>query len=237
MVAERKQAVVVGGSAGIGLATAKALAQRGEAVVVTSRDKGRAEGAARQVGGDAHGIAVDLAAPDQIAASLAEVERVDHLVIGAIEPDRNTAKGFAIPSALKITTTKLVGYIEAIHALLPRFAADGSIVLMGGQAREFPYPGGVTVATVNGGITTMVRALAMELGPIRVNAVHPGMVVDSPRWAGADEVTRRVLSRTPSGRLATLADCAGAILFLLDNPAVNGANLVVDGGFGVGLGG
>ena len=63
------------------------------------------------------------------------------------------------------------------------------------------------------------------------------MVVDSPRWTDAKELADRVLSRTPSRHLATMADCAQAILFLLDNPGVNGVNLVVDGGFGVGLGG
>jgi len=236
-MAERKSAVVVGGSAGIGLATAKALAARGEAVIVTSRDQGRAEAAAGELGGGAKGVAVDLAAPEGIARALARVERVDHLVIGGVGPDRNTAKDFAVPGALRIMTTKLVGYVEAIHALLPRFAADGSIVLVGGQAREYPYPGGLTVSTVNGGVTAMARALALELGPIRVNAIHPGAVGDHPRWANARELIERVRARTPTGRPATMADCAGAILFLLDNPGVNGANLVVDGGFGVGLGG
>ncbi len=236
-VTERKRAVVVGGSRGIGLAVAKALAARGEAVVLTSRDKGRAEAGAREVGGDAKGVAVELAAPEGIAASLADLDHVDHLVIGAVEPDRNNAKAFAISGALRITTIKLVGYLEAIHALLPRFAPEGAIVLIGGQAWEYPYPGGTTVATVNGGVTTMTRALAMELGPVRVNAVRPGMVVDSPRWTDAKELADRVLSRTPSRHLATMADCAQAILFLLNNPGVNGVNLVVDGGFGVGLGG
>lgn len=234
---DRKTALVVGGSKGLGLATAKALVARGETVIVTSRDKGRAEAAAREVGSGGRGLAVDLAVPEGVAAAFASVERVDHLVIGALEGDRNGAKAFAIPGALKITTTKLVGYVEAIHALLPRFAAGGAIVLIGGQAREFPYPGGLTVASVNGAVTAMVRALAMELGPIRVNAVHPGMVGDSPRWSSATDMTERVRMRTASGHLATTADCAGAILFLLDNPGVNGVNLVVDGGFGIALGG
>ncbi len=233
---ERKRALVVGGSSGIGFVVAKHLSARGEAAVVTSRDILRAKSAASEIGGDATGLAVDLAVPHEIAASFADLEQVDHLVLCAFEPDRNSVKSYAIPGALRLTTIKFVGYVEAIHALIPRFAPGAAVVLIGGQAREFPYPGGTTVTTVNGGITAMVRTLAMEIGPVRVNAVHPGMVVDSPRWVGATESAERVRSRTPTGHLATMADCAGAILFLLDNPAINAANLVVDGGFGFGFG-
>ncbi len=225
---------MVGGSSGLGLAVAKSLSARGEAVVVTSRDIVRAKAAAREIGGDAMGLAVDLAAPEEIAASFADLDEVDHLVVGAFKPDRNSVKSYDVPGAVRLTTIKLVGYVEAIHTLIPRFAPGAAIVLIGGQAREFPYLGGITVTAVNGGVTAMVRALAMELGPVRVNAIHPGMVVDSPRWVGATELAERVRNRTPTGHLATMADCAAAILFLLDNPAINAVNLVLDGGFGFG---
>ena len=232
----RKAAMIVGGSKGIGLAIAKSLAARGETVIVTSRDWGRAEAAAREIGGGATGIALDLAEPEGIAAALAGPTQIDHLVIGAFETAPNPVKSFAVPGATRLTTIKLVGYVETIHALLPRLAPGAAIVLIGGQAREFPYPGGAMVGTVNGGITAMVRALSLELGPVRVNAVHPGIVVDSPRWTGAPELAERVRGRTPSGKRATMADCAGAVHFLLDNPAVNGVNLAVDGGFGISMG-
>jgi NAD(P)-dependent dehydrogenase (short-subunit alcohol dehydrogenase family) len=77
----------------------------------------------------------------------------------------------------------------------------------------------------------MVRTLAVELAPIRVNAIHPGVVGDSPAWINNTEATERARGRTPTGRLATTADCVGATLFLLDNQGVNGTNLVVDGGW------
>jgi NAD(P)-dependent dehydrogenase (short-subunit alcohol dehydrogenase family) len=77
----------------------------------------------------------------------------------------------------------------------------------------------------------MVRTLATELAPLRVNAIHPGAIGDSPAWAGNSKMLDPILARTPTRRLATMQDITHAVLFLLDNPAVNGVNLTVDGGW------
>ena len=95
--------------------------------------------------------------------------------------------------------------------------------------RTGPTPGSTTVSTINGGVVGLVNTLATELPPIRINAVHPGIVGDSPFWA--DKPLDHITSRTPGGRLATMADVADAVEFLLRNPAVNGVNLPVDGGW------
>jgi len=109
---------------------------------------------------------------------------------------------------------------------------SSSIVLFGGLAKERPYPGSTTVATVNGGIATMINALAVELAPIRVNAVHPAIVGDSPHWREKPEaVLEGFRSRTPLGRLVSMRDVVGAVAFLLENPSVTGVNLPVDGGW------
>jgi NAD(P)-dependent dehydrogenase (short-subunit alcohol dehydrogenase family) len=153
-------------------------------------------------------------------------------VIAAIERDENTVRDYDVESALRLVTLKLVGYTEVVHALAPRLAADASIVLFGGLAKERPYPGSTTVTTVNGAVSSLVRTLALELAPVRVNAIHPGVVGDSPAWSGKPAtVLENLVSRTPCGRLATMDDIAHAVLFLLDNPAVNGVNLDVDGGW------
>jgi NAD(P)-dependent dehydrogenase (short-subunit alcohol dehydrogenase family) len=230
---ERKSSVIVGGSSGVAFAVAQALAARGEAVVLTSRDSGRAEAAARAIGGDAIGVAFDLAEPQTIAGKLAGVGAVDHLVIPAIERDRNSVKDYDVARAIRLATIKLVGYVEVIHALLPRLTAESSVVLFGGQARERPYPGSTTVTAVNGAATTMVRTLTLEIAPIRVNAIHPGLVRDSPAWAGNNAAIDRARSQSPGGRIPTTADCVAATLFLLDNASMNGANLVVDAGWGL----
>ena len=158
---------------------------------------------------------------------------VDHLAIPAVERDRNSVKDYDVGRAIRLATIKLVGYVEVIHALLPRLTAEASVVLFGGQARERPYPGSTTVTAVNGAVTTMVRNLAYELPSIRVNAIYPGVVADSPAWAGNTAVLERTRAQTPGGRLVTIADCVAATLFLLDNASMNGANLVIDAGWGL----
>ena len=224
-------AVIVGGTSGLGLALARTLTARGDEVVITGRDQTKAQSVAKQVGGRTRGLALDLAAPNEIAGRLADVGPVKSLVITAIERGDNNVRNFDVTRAARLVTVKLVGYAEVIHVLVPRFTPNASIVLFGGQAKERPYPGSTTVSTVNGGIATMVHTLATELAPIRVNAIHPGIVGDSPAWSGKPEALERVKARTPGGRLATMADVTDAVIFLLENKAVNGVNLNVDGGW------
>jgi NAD(P)-dependent dehydrogenase (short-subunit alcohol dehydrogenase family) len=223
--------LIVGGTAGIGAEIARALAPRGGNVIITGRDRERARSAASALGKNVNGIAVDISKPREIAEALADVGNVRNLVIAAIERDTNTVKDYDIARAMNLVTMKLVGYTEVIHALLSGFTPNASIVLFGGLAKERPYPGSTTVTSVNGAVTSMVRTLATELAPMRVNAIHPGIVGDSPYWAGKSEALARAIARTPIGRLATMQEVAHATLFLLDNEAVNGVNLYVDGGW------
>lgn len=228
---DQRSVVIVGGTAGIGRHLAETLVKRGDEVVITGRDRARAQAIAGEIGGRIRGIGFDLAEPAKIAAELADVGKVDGLVLAAIERDNNTVREFDVGRAVRLATLKLVGYVETVHALAPRLTPNASIVLFGGQARERPYPGSTTVTTVNGGVTSMVRTLALELAPIRVNAIHPGIVGDSPAWSGKTEFLKIGISRTPTKRLATMDDCVGAVLFLMENQSVNGVNLVVDGGW------
>jgi NAD(P)-dependent dehydrogenase (short-subunit alcohol dehydrogenase family) len=223
--------VVIGGTAGIGLEVARARLARGDDVVLTGRDQGRTREVAASLGSKATAAAFDLSEPDTVAGALEDVGHVDRLVISAIERDANTVADYAIDRATRLAVLKLVGYTEVVHSLLSRMPDDASIVLFGGLAKDRPYPGSVTVSTVNGGVVGLVHALALELAPIRVNGVHPGIVGDSPFWSGKPpEVLEGYRSRTPTGRLATMADIVGAVDFLLENRGVNAANLNVDGG-------
>jgi len=227
-----KSAVIVGGTSGIGRMLAQMLAKRGDEVVITGRDQARAQAVAAEIGGKTRGLAVDIAHPEEIAGRLAGIGQVDHLVIAAIDRDENSVRKYDIARAIKLVTLKLVGYTEVVHTLVPRFSTDASVVLFGGLAKERPYPGSTTVTTVNGGIHTLVHTLAVELAPIRVNAVHPGVIGNSPAWNGKPpEVLERIRVRTPIGRLARMDEVAGSVLFLLDNQAMNGVNLNVDGGW------
>lgn len=221
--------VVVGGTSGLGLEVARRCAKDGRDVVVTGRDADRAAAAAHSVGASGS-AAFDLAAPETIAPGLAGVGPVAGLVVAAIERDENTCRDYDVARAMRLVVLKLVGYTEVVHALLDRMDDDSAVVLFGGLALDRPYPGSTTVSTVNGGITGMVHSLAVELAPIRVNAVHPAVVVDSPYWRDKPQALERVRDRTPGRRGVTMADVVEAVAFLLDNPGINGANLRVDGG-------
>ena len=220
--------VVIGGTSGIGRLLATEYAKKGEQVVLSGRDAAQASQVAAEVGGGAIGIGVDLAEPESVRSALAGVGSVSRLARAAVERDVNNVAGYDIDRARRLVTLKLVGYLEVVHVLKDRLTKDASIVLFGGLAKERPYPGSTTVSTVNGGVTGMVHTLACELGPVRVNAVHPGIVGDSPYWEG--KPLDAVVSRTPIGRLVTMAEVVEAVVFLLECGGVNGVDLYVDGG-------
>lgn len=224
--------VIIGGTSGIGKEIAKYYAGRDREVVISGRDAERAKSVADEIGGRTSGIALDLAYPEEIAGALADIGTVEHLLLLAIDRDENTVRDFSVQRARQLVTLKLVGYIEVVHALIPRLTPDASVVVFGGLAKDRPYPGSTSVTTVNGGVTTMVHTLAVELAPIRVNALHPAIIGDSPYWADKPaEVLENFRSRTPLGRLVSMQDVVGAAVFLLENPAVTGINLRIDGGW------
>ena len=220
--------VVVGGSSGLGRVIAQRSAARGEAVVITGRDRARTEAIAAEIGGGARGLPVDLAKPETIEAALAEILEVDHLVVTAIEQGVNSLRDFDIAAAVRAVTIKLVGYTETVRVLRPRFRPGAAVVLFGGLARSRPYPGSTMVTAFNGGVTGLVKTLAVELAPHRVNALHAGVVGDSPKWR--DVPNHPHIARTPIGRLVTMAEVADATEFLLRNTGINGQDLCVDGG-------
>jgi NAD(P)-dependent dehydrogenase (short-subunit alcohol dehydrogenase family) len=221
--------VIIGGTAGIGRDLANHYTGRGRDVVLTGRDANTAAKVASEVGGAAQGLAVDLSKPHEIASNLASIGPVDHLVLAAIDRDANSVRNYDIEAALHLVTLKLVGYTEVVHKLADRLTGAGSILLFGGMARQRPYPGSTTVSSINAGVVGMVRTLSLEMAPIRVNSIHPGIVGDSPFWAG--KPLDAIIANTLTGKLATMAEVVQASVFLLENGGVNGVDLVVDGGW------
>jgi NAD(P)-dependent dehydrogenase (short-subunit alcohol dehydrogenase family) len=222
--------VIVGGTRGLGKALAAAYVQRGAEVVVTGREAGSAEAVATEVGAAA-GIGLDLCNFHGIADAFEDIGPVRRLALAAIERDANSGRDYDVDRASRLVTLKLVGYTEVVHRLAERFVNEGSILLFGGLAKERPYPGSTTITTVNGAVPAMVRTFALELAPIRVNALHPGIVADTETWQGQQDVLDETLARTPTGRLVQTADVVDASLFLLENSSMNGVNLAVDGGW------
>jgi NAD(P)-dependent dehydrogenase (short-subunit alcohol dehydrogenase family) len=223
--------LIVGGTRGIGKEIARLYAEQGWSVVLTGREDSAAKSVAAEVGGDTRGIALDLSEPERIADALADVGAVDHLVFAAIARDTNTLDNYNIASARYLVTMKLVGYTAVVSAMRERLAEDGSIVLFGGRAKDRPYPGGMTVGTVNAGVSGMVPALALQLAPRRVNAIHPGIVADSPYWSENQEFTEKIRQATPTGRNVTVEDIVDGVDFLIRNRSVNGIDLYIDGGW------
>lgn len=225
--------VIIGGTSGICRRLAEVYAARGRTVVISGRDLERTASVAASIPGPGpvDACALDLSAPDEIAGRLADIGPVGRLVIGAVDRDENTVAGYDVARAIRLVTLKLVGYTEVVHALLPRLGSESSILLFGGLALRRPYPGSTTVTTVNGGVTGLVHTMAVELAPIRVNGIHPGIVGDSPYWEDKSAALEATVARTPLGRTVTMDEIVDASVFLLENGGVNGVNLDVDGGW------
>jgi NAD(P)-dependent dehydrogenase (short-subunit alcohol dehydrogenase family) len=223
--------VVIGGTSGLGFELAKTYRSRGANVTITGRDAAKTNGAATECGDGVRSIALDLAEPQSIAGALEEIKRVDRLALVAVDRDANTVADYDVEQAIRLVTLKIVGYTEVVHQLSRRLAPDASILVFGGLAKDRPYPGSTTVTTVNGAVATLIRTLALELAPVRVNAIHPGIVADTPYWRDNQEHCENVRARTPTGRNVLTSDIVDASVFLLENPAVNGVNLEVDGGW------
>jgi NAD(P)-dependent dehydrogenase (short-subunit alcohol dehydrogenase family) len=226
--------VVVGGTRSVGLEIVKHYAARGFEVVLTGVTPANVESAVAEtsgLGGPVRGLTFDLAEPHGIAAALADVGPVRYLALVALERDQNSVEHYDINAAIRLTTLKLVGFTEVVHALRPRFDDESAIVVYGGMAKERPYPGSTTVSTVNGGVVGLTRALVEELKPIRVNSIHPGIIGDSPYWAAKPAAIESYTAQSPLGRLSTLADMVDATRFLLENRSVNGVDLLVDCGW------
>ena len=225
--------VIVGGTSGIGLELAKNVVANGDQVVITGRDPDRTREIAASIGEAAAGVALDISEPQSIADSLAGIGGVNGLVLAAIERDANTIRDYAIDRATRLTVLKLIGYPAVVHALLDRMedSVDTGVVLFGGRAKDLPYPGSTTVSTINGGVDGLTRTLALELAPIRVNALHPGIIGDSPFWSGKPAAISGYQSRTPGGELATMADIVDAVQFLLRNRGISGESIHVDRGW------
>ena len=150
---------VIGGTSGIGLEIAKTVVARGDNVILTGRDPERTAEIAASIGPGATGLALDISEPETIVEALKPVGQIHGLVLAAIERDANSVREYNIARARRLVTLKLVGYTEVVHTLLDRLepSVDTGIVLFGGRAKDAPYPGSTTVATINGGVEGLTR--------------------------------------------------------------------------------
>lgn len=223
------RAVVMGGTSGIGLATAEQLTSGGIDVTVTGRDPARLAALESRVASTKR---LDSTDRDAVAAFFRQLGPFEHLIL-AFSPGPaglGPVREISLEDFETAFTGKLFAYIHAIR----QAQVTGSITMISGASARAALPGTVTLAAVNGAIERMVSPLAAELAPVRVNAVSPG-IVDTPWWSFLPADQRQAqfaaaASSVPAGRIGTAADVAGAIAYLIGASLVTGIILPVDGG-------
>jgi NAD(P)-dependent dehydrogenase (short-subunit alcohol dehydrogenase family) len=225
---EGKRVLAVGGTSGIGAGVARlAIAAGAEVTTASRRHDDSPTGLA-----DRH-LVLDIADETQVRACLMEQSPFDHLVVtaGGAKPGKFREQG--TDAAAQAFETKFWGAwrVAALAPLVP----DASITFVSGVFAERPAAGQVAASCVNAALEALARALAVELGPIRVNAVSPGLV-DTPMWHGMPEERRSayfasVAEKLPARRICSDDDVAALVLACMTNPVLTGSVLKIDGGY------
>jgi NAD(P)-dependent dehydrogenase (short-subunit alcohol dehydrogenase family) len=231
-----QRVLIIGASAGIGEATARAFALRGADVIITGRSKQRLDEAAQRIDHPVHVAELDATDTDAVAGFFGTVGTIDHLVLAA-SPG---AVGVGPIATLDDATLrqafdgKFFAHVTAIRAALPNLRPDGSITIITAASARAAFPGTAGIAAANGALESMVAPLAVELAPLRINAVSPG-VIDTHWWNGMPDGQRQeyfhaVAAVTPVGRVGEPADVADAIVYLAGAGFITGTVLECTGG-------
>jgi NAD(P)-dependent dehydrogenase (short-subunit alcohol dehydrogenase family) len=224
--------VVVGGTSGIGLATARQLLERGDAVHIVGRDKERLDAAS---GAGLVGHQADGGDPDAIGAVMAAAGSIDRLIVTLSGSEGlGPIADLDLAMLRRAFDAKFWAHLVTIQAALPRLVAGGSITLLGAVSARGGMPDTAGIAALNGAVEALVKPLAVELAPIRVNGVSPGLV-DTPWWSGLPAEARQAwfaqaASALPVRHVATADEVAEAVVLAATNPNLTGTVIEADGG-------
>lgn len=235
MSIEHDTLAIIGGTSGIGLATARCASSAGANVIITGRNRDRLDKALKELGGGVRGEIVDASERAALDIFFSGVKSFHHLVIAA--SGGSGAGPFAQLSKDKLQAgfdAKFWVQWQSAQAALPYLDRRGSLTFVTAASSRVGHPNTSGLAAINGAVAAMILPLAHELGPIRVNAVSPG-VIDTPWWEKQPKnIKNQFFDQTsktvPLGRVGQAEDVAGAILFLAGNRYVTGIVLDVDGG-------
>jgi NAD(P)-dependent dehydrogenase (short-subunit alcohol dehydrogenase family) len=235
MLFARQRLIIIGGSSGMGLATAKAATAAGARVVIASRSQEKLEQARREIGGDTEVMPLDIRDEAAIQAFFHRVGEFDHLVTPGSEASGGAFLTRDTAAVRADFDSKFWGQYLAAKYGAPLIRPGGSIVFFSGIYSQRPSPGVAWIAAINSALEGLARALAVELAPIRVNAVSPGLV-DTPIFdympkEAKDEMFQRFAAAAPVKRVGRPEEVAQAVLYLMANPFTTGTTLFIDGGY------
>ncbi len=227
--------VLVGGGSGIGFAVAKLVVSGGGAVVLGGRRAGALEQAAAELGPSATWQVVDTADERTVEAVFARLDSVDAVFTTAATYITGSLRELSISDAASPFDSKFWGQYRVVKAALPVLAADASVVLMAGAASVRPAGAAPAYVAANAAIEGLARGLAVELAPVRVNAISPG-TVDGNLWHQRPQAVRQAafdhfVEASTSGRLVREDEIAAAVIHLFLNGATTGSTLYPDGGY------
>jgi len=233
---EGQHVVVIGASAGIGEATARAFAVHGAAVTITGRSKERLDQAAQRIGYLVQVAELDATNRQALDAFFAATPTIDHLILAASPGAVGAGPIAALDEAAlrQAFDGKFFAHVKAIQAGLPQLRPDGSVTIITAASARAAFAGTAGLAAVNGALETMVAPLAVELAPLRVNAVSPG-VIDTHWWHALPDDQRQayfdaVAAITPVHRIGKPDDVARAIVYLAGADFITGTVLECTGG-------
>lgn len=229
-----KKVVILGGGSGMGLALAKKVIASGGTVVIGGRNAAKLDRAAAMLGDCASYMAFDLGDEAAVKTAFENIGAFDHLVTTAAELTFASVSELTTAQVESMLVSKFWGPFYASKYAAPLIAQNGSITFFSGLAAYRPAPGASIVAALNAALEGFAMTLALEIKPVRVNVVSPG-VVDTPTWdfLGADDrqgLFDSVAGSLPVGRVGQADELADAALSLMGNGFINGTVLHVDGG-------
>lgn len=225
--------LLVSGASGIGRSIASAVLDGGGEVILAGRHRDSLDTAVSELGSGASAVTIDLGDEVSITQAAAEIGPVDHIVSLAADHANGPVAELDVDAVRKAFDAKVIGPILLAKHLAPQVREGGSFLFFSGVAAWKPAPGLSVMATTNGAVAFLTEALAVELAPVRVNALSPG-IVDSGAWdsmgEGKDALFADTARTNPARRVGRPSDIASAALSLLTNTFVTGVTLHVDGG-------
>ncbi|KFN03389.1 SDR family oxidoreductase [Bacillus clarus] len=229
-----KKVVIIGGSSGIGLATAKLALAQSANVVIASRSQEKLKHAKELLPGNVMTYSLNITDEKQVQSFFEEVNTIDHLVVTAAETSGGAFLTTEVSKARQLFENKFWGQFYAAKYGASKLNENGSITLFSGVVAYKTMAGSATLGAVNAAVSNLGQTLALELAPIRVNIVSPG-IIDTPSRSQMpsdmrDKFYTELANKLPVKRVGQAKDVADGVLYLIQNKFVTGTTLHIDGG-------